>query len=212
MDYLVRRIDTPFKPDMANYPLPQKFKMPSVETFDGKKDPLDHLETYKTLMQLHSVPDEIMCRAFPTTLKGFARHWFSKLALASIASFAELSRSFVSHFIGGRRHQKPVTHLLSIKQDKDESLRSYLTRFNEEVLQVEEPDDKVTMTAFLGGLSSSSFLFSVMKCPLRSMPELLAKAQKYMNVEDIIRARRGESSRTGEKRKERDRRQEGDQQ
>ena len=37
------------------------------------------------------------------------------------------------------------------------------------------------------------------------MPELLAKAQKYMNVEDITRARRGESSRTGEKRKERDR-------
>ena len=50
VDYLVRRTDTPFKPNVANYPLPQKFKMPSVETFDGKKDPLDHLETYKTLM------------------------------------------------------------------------------------------------------------------------------------------------------------------
>ena len=205
VDYLVRRTDTPFKPDVANYPLPQKFKMPSVETFDGKKDPFDHLETYKTLMQLHRVPDEIMCRAFPTTLKGSARQWFAKLAPASISSFIELSRSFVSHFIGGRRHQKPVTHLLSIKQDKDESLRSYLTRFNEEILQVEEPDDKVSMTAFLGGLRSSSFLFSVMKRPPRSMPELLAKAQKNMNAEDITRARRGETSRTGEKRKERDR-------
>ena len=146
-----------------------------------------------------------MCRAFPTTLKGSARQWFSKLAPASIASFAKLSRSFVSHFIGGRRHQKPIAHLISIKQDKDESLRSYLTRFNEEVLQVEELDDKVTMTAFLGGLRSSSFLCSVMKSPPRSMPELLAKAQKYMNAEDITRAKRGESSRTGEKRKERDR-------
>ena len=73
VDYLVRQTDTPFKPDVANYPLPQKFKMPSMETFDGKKDPLDHLETYKTLMQLHNVPDEIMCRVFPTTLKGSAR-------------------------------------------------------------------------------------------------------------------------------------------
>ena len=45
VDYLVRWTDTPFKPDVANYPLPQKFKMPSVETFDGKKDPLDYLET-----------------------------------------------------------------------------------------------------------------------------------------------------------------------
>ena len=143
-----------------------------------------------------------MCRPFPTTLKGSAQQWFAKLAPTSITSFAELSRSFVSYFIGGRCHQKPVTHLLSIKQDKDESLRSYLTHFNEEVLQVKEPDDKVTMTTFLGGLRSSSFLFSVMKHPPRSMQELLAKAQKYMNAEDITRARRGESSRTGEKRKE----------
>ena len=63
----------------------------------------------------------------------------------------------------------------------------------------------ITMTAFLGGLRSSSFLFSMMKRPPRIMPEILAKAQKYMNAEDITRARRGESSRTGEKRKERDR-------
>ena len=73
MDYLVRQTDMPFKPNVANYPLPQKFKMPLVETFDGKKDPLDHLETYKTLMQLHNVPDEIICMAFPTTLKGSSR-------------------------------------------------------------------------------------------------------------------------------------------
>ena len=128
-------------------------------------------------MQLHNVPDEIMCRAFPTTLKGSARQLFAKLAPSSIASLAELSRSLVSHFIGGHRHQKLVTHLVSIKQDKDESLMSYLTHFNEEVLQVKEPDDKVTMAAFLGGLRLSRFLFSVMTRPPRSMLELLAKAQ-----------------------------------
>ena len=47
--------------------------MPQVENYDGYKDPLDHLESFKTLMHLQGVPDEIMCRAFPTTLKGSAR-------------------------------------------------------------------------------------------------------------------------------------------
>ena len=131
VDYLVRRTNTPFKSNVVNYPLPRRFKMPSMETFDGRKDPLDHLKTYKTMMQLHNIADEVMCRAFPTTLKGSARQWFSSLAPASIATFEELSRSFVSHFIGGRRHQKPPTHLLSVKQDNNESLRAYLTRFNE---------------------------------------------------------------------------------
>ena len=60
IDYLVQRTDIPFKPSVANYSLPKKFKMPTMETFDGTKDPLDHLETYKTLMQLHNIPDQIM--------------------------------------------------------------------------------------------------------------------------------------------------------
>ena len=163
---------------------------------------MDHLDTYKSLMQLHNVPEEIMCRVFPTTLKGSARQWFSKLRPSSVHSFAELSKSFVSHFIGGRLHQKPVTHLLTIKQDKDESLRSYLGRFNEEVLQVEEPDDKVALAAFIAGLRTSSFMFSVIKRPPASMPELLSRAQKYMNAEDVTKASRDESSRGSEKRKD----------
>ena len=60
MDYLVRRIDTSFVVDIVNYFLPSKFKMPTLEIFDGTKDPLDHLDVYKSLMQLHNVPEEIM--------------------------------------------------------------------------------------------------------------------------------------------------------
>ena len=55
-----------------------------MESYDESKDPLDHLESFKTLMHLQGVADEIMCKAFPTTLKGPARIWFSKLTLNSI--------------------------------------------------------------------------------------------------------------------------------
>ena len=41
-----------------------------VENYDGSKDPLDHLESFKTLMHLQGVPDEIMCRAFPYHAEG----------------------------------------------------------------------------------------------------------------------------------------------
>ena len=47
--------------------------MPQVENYDGNKDPLDHLESFKTLMHLQGIPNKIMCKAFPTTLKGPAR-------------------------------------------------------------------------------------------------------------------------------------------
>ena len=50
-----------------------------MKSYDGSKDPLDHLESFKTLMHHQRVADEIMCRAFPTILKGPARIRFSKL-------------------------------------------------------------------------------------------------------------------------------------
>ena len=73
LDDLVNRMNSPFTAQINSCPLPQKFRMPQVESYDGVKDPLDHLETFKTLMHLQGVPDEIMCRAFPTTLRGAAR-------------------------------------------------------------------------------------------------------------------------------------------
>ena len=63
LDDLVHRIDSPFTTPVTLFPLPPKFHMPQVESYDGSKDPLDHLESFKTLMHLQGVADEIMCSA-----------------------------------------------------------------------------------------------------------------------------------------------------
>ena len=52
LDDLVNKIDSSFTPSVNSFPLPQKFRMPQIESYDGVKDPLDHLETFKTLMHL----------------------------------------------------------------------------------------------------------------------------------------------------------------
>ena len=70
---LVHRTDSPFTASIIGHPLLPKFKMPSLDSYDGACDPFDHSATFKTTMHLQQVPDEIMCRAFPTTLKGPAR-------------------------------------------------------------------------------------------------------------------------------------------
>lgn len=58
-----------------------------METYDGTKDPLDHLNSFKTLIHLLGVLDEIICRAFLTMLKRLARVWFNKITLNSISKF-----------------------------------------------------------------------------------------------------------------------------
>ncbi|XP_058185735.1 uncharacterized protein LOC131302961 [Rhododendron vialii] len=190
VEELVQNTDSPFTPEVMRRPLPRKFKMPQLETFNGSTDPLDHLETYKSLMHLQAVPNEVMCRAFPVTLKGSARAWFNKLPPGSIRSFKELSTSFVSYFIAGQRYGKLATHLLTVKQGKWESLREYTTRFNKEVVQIDEADDNVSITAYIAGLYSGQFLYLVSQEPPKTMAELMLRAQKHMNAEEAVYARR----------------------
>ena len=70
VDDLVHRTDSPFITSINSHPLPSKFKMLALDLYDGTHDPCDHIVTFKTMMHLQGVLDEIMCRAFPTTFKG----------------------------------------------------------------------------------------------------------------------------------------------
>ncbi|XP_075636869.1 uncharacterized protein LOC142609129 [Castanea sativa] len=146
--------------------------MPQVESYDRSKDPLDHLESFKTLMHLQRVPDAIMCRAFPTTLKGPIRIWFSRLTPNSIGTFKELSAQFASYFIGGHKYKKSTACLMNIKHREDETLRSYITRFNKEALSINEADDKILVVAFTNGLRKGKFLFSLYKNDPKTMLEV----------------------------------------
>ena len=107
--------------------------------------------------------------------------WFSKLPASSIVNFKQLSDSFVWHFIGGRRHKRPIFYLLTISQQEEESLRDYVKCFNKAVLEIDEADDRVIMMTFQFGLNNLDFVFSLGKTPPTSMTDLLFKAQKYMN-------------------------------
>ena len=99
-------------------------------------------------MHLQGVLDEIMCRAFPATLKGPTRVWFSKLPPNTITSFQELSQLFTNNFVAGQRQNRSSSSLLNIEQGENESLCSFISRFNKEALLVDEMDDKILLAAF----------------------------------------------------------------
>ena len=134
-------------------------------------------------MHLQGVPDEIICRAFPTTLKGPTRIWFSRLTPNSISTFKELSAQFALHFIEGHKYKKSTTCLISIKQREDETLKSYIARFNKEALSIDEADDKILVATFTNGLLKGKFLFSLYKNNPKTMSDVVYRATKYMNVE-----------------------------
>ena len=82
---------------------------------------------------------------------------------------------------------------MSIRQHKDETLRSYITRFNNKALSIDEADDKIPVVASTNGLRKGKFLFSLYKNDLKTMSNVLYRETKYMNVEDALLAHKERS-------------------
>ena len=80
-----------------------------------------------------------------------------------------------------------------------------MKRFTRETLKVDEANDKVQLTTFKAGLRSRDLVASLAKNPLRTMAEMLLKAQKYMNAEDAVAAIR-DDEKSGDKGRKEDKR------
>ena len=78
---------------------------------------------------------------------------------------------------------------MNIKQREDETLRSYITRFNKEALSINEANDKILVATFTNGLRKGKFIFSLYKNDPKTMSDVLYRATKYMNAEDALLAR-----------------------
>ena len=52
VDDLVHKTNYPFITSITSRPLPSKFKMPTLESYDGTRDPCDHITTFKMTMHL----------------------------------------------------------------------------------------------------------------------------------------------------------------
>ena len=107
-----------------------------------------------------------------------------------MSSFEELSKLFVNNFTRGLRHKRFSSSLLTIEQGKNESLRSFITRFNREALIVDEVDDKLLLTAFHNGVNYDLFIHKFYEKKPQSMAKLVHSIQNFMNAEDVIIAKK----------------------
>ena len=52
LEDLLEQTEPPFTDDIMEVEIPKKFKMPTMTTYDGSKDPLEHVDTFRTWMEL----------------------------------------------------------------------------------------------------------------------------------------------------------------
>lgn len=164
--------------------MPPKLKLLVIEPYHGRIDPKEHVETFVMSMQLHGIPDQILCRAFSTTPKKTASEWYHQLAPNSMRTFDELARLFCGHFVGRCWTKRTPEYLLTIKQGTGESLRNYLQHFNKEALRVEGLTDKEAVKYVWEGLQTNKLAYSIAKSTLTNMADVMQRDQRYIQAEE----------------------------
>ncbi|GKU87454.1 hypothetical protein SLEP1_g1850 [Rubroshorea leprosula] len=158
-------IPTPFNTNIIQEPYPSRFRMPQFETYDGTKDPDDHLHAFCSVMQVKKASDALMCKIFPSTLRGNARTWYYNVQPNSISSYAELAASFTTKFsileigsfnqavglaaiIQGLKHERfrdslikhPLPRLMKLMKDLGSLFKPRNTPYPASQLQVKRSD------------------------------------------------------------------------
>lgn len=114
--------------------IPKKFPIPIMGAYNGIGNPREHVINYKTLMELQTHFDTLLCKVFPTTLTGAVLTWFNNMKIESIKTFYDLISLFMGSFIASVSVQRKTNYLETVRQKKDKILREYVVRFNAEAL------------------------------------------------------------------------------
>ncbi|RDX78138.1 hypothetical protein CR513_41614, partial [Mucuna pruriens] len=102
----------------------------------------------------------------------------------SIYAFSDLAGLFLSQFAANKSKRLEVADLFDIKQAGGESLKSYMARFNDATVRVNDPDQKFFVKAFQKGLRVGSFSDALALQKPTSMEEIRVRAEKHVEMEE----------------------------
>ncbi|XP_068486801.1 uncharacterized protein [Phaseolus vulgaris] len=196
----------PFTDRVMETPLPDKWKGFNRDRYDGTTDPDEHVDAYTTHMSLYTTDDAVFCRVFPTSLKGSALSWFTKLPAHSIDCFETLIAKFDVQFATSRPHHLTSIALVGIRQERGESLRTFIDRFSKTAMSIRNLSPEVAMHHMLTALRPGPFADSLCMQPVTNLDDLRRQAAKFMQLEELREFRnnaRAEAS--GEKKEDRER-------
>ncbi|RVX10860.1 hypothetical protein CK203_018344 [Vitis vinifera] len=156
-------LSTPFCSHIIHYEPPRGFLVPKFSTYDGSSDPFDHIMHYRQLMTLDIGNDTLLCKG-PV-------------------------QSFRGTILMLRRHKHNISTLQNIKMQDNESLREFVKRFGQAVLQVEACSMDAVLQIFKRSICPGTpFFESLAKKPPTTMDDLFRRANKYSMLEDDVRA------------------------
>src|SRR3954465_9935314 len=116
----------PVEWDAVKYP--SRFKVPTLNTFDGKGSAQQHIYYFQSQTRSLMGNDPVQTLLFISTLKGVAFEWFRKLPKGSITCWDDLEALFLSRFFEEEADIN-MHSLLLTKQKEGELVKDFIERF-----------------------------------------------------------------------------------
>ena len=102
-------------------------------------------------MVIHSKNDFILCRVFPSSLKGVTSNQFYSFLSHSIHNFENLTKLFLAQY-SRQKFKQNNHHLLSIKMSPAESLKAYIDYFQNQLAKIRNYSGDASALTFISGL------------------------------------------------------------
>ncbi|XP_026416484.1 uncharacterized protein LOC113311912 [Papaver somniferum] len=176
-------ITTPLIAYLARAIIPQKCPIPAFECYDGSNDPASHLRYYNRTMARWERDDVVLCKYFPSSLKGSALSWFNNLPPNSIDSYNRLTEVFLETYI-----YAGMDKLFSLAVGPTETIREYTDMWHKICQAIGNVNPVVSINCYKWGLDRMSPLFvEIHQSNPITEGDLRVIIEKHARLEEIRR-------------------------
>ncbi|XP_076957044.1 uncharacterized protein LOC143632396 [Bidens hawaiensis] len=143
-------------------PFPINAKIPtSVGKYDGMTDPSDHLLNFVAVGGISGWTLPYWCHMFALTFTGAAREWFEKLPDGQIKSWDDFVAKFSNHFSQQKTHTHDPSEILDVVRRNNESIDDFITRFNNEILNIGGVSEDMLRGALRKNVKSDELIWTL---------------------------------------------------
>ncbi|KAL7237221.1 hypothetical protein ACSBR1_020311 [Camellia fascicularis] len=123
--------------------LPDRFKMPQIDRFDGSGDPMVHLRLFSDILRPMGLTRLQKLSLFGRTLSGVAAIWYTKLEDDVKRNWDEMAEGFVAQYSYNTQIEITTRDLETTRQEPKESFSEFVTRWRAKAsMMTVRPTDK----------------------------------------------------------------------
>jgi hypothetical protein len=163
---------------------PPNFKVSNVDKYEPKQDPGGWLTVYTTAARAAGATEDVMTTYLPIVLGQDALQWLRHLPRHYIDDWSDFSRRFIANFQSLSDKPAQPWDLKSIKRRGDDTLRSYLKRFQTMRNCIPEVAEAVVIEDFYRESNDSTFVRAILQMVPTASEQLFQEADLYIIADE----------------------------